>query len=205
MPSEANTIMRGTLADRYFDSLGTMQRIPENADYFDLFDLDGVNAPLATLDASYNELAELFNPERYAKKSDEEHKLALENSSMITKAYETLRDPDSRAAYLVQQVDASPIDPKSSEAARDMADIEQAVARWRAGKHGDDVKSIITSGAQTVQGQLDETKDSVQDILKKYDQTDDKTAVAAELKGEIASQQYLETLQGELNDILYKA
>lgn len=78
-------------------------------DYFALFGLprryrfDG-----AQLDAAYRALQRGVHPDRYAAAGETERRLALQSSARVNEAYRALKDPVSRAQYLLslQGIDA---------------------------------------------------------------------------------------------------
>ena len=70
--------------------------------YFELFHL----APSFVLDVSqlavqYRQLQQQYHPDRYAAASDAERLQALQQASDVNAAYQTLKDPLSRAEYLL--------------------------------------------------------------------------------------------------------
>ncbi|MAY37303.1 MULTISPECIES: Fe-S protein assembly co-chaperone HscB [Spongiibacter] len=73
------------------------------ADYFSMlgvprqFDVDE-----ASLTRAYRELQRSVHPDRFAGGSDRERRLAVQKSSQINEAYETLRSVTRRAAYLLK-------------------------------------------------------------------------------------------------------
>ncbi|MGB1141808.1 MAG: Fe-S protein assembly co-chaperone HscB [Halioglobus sp.] len=72
-------------------------------DYFKLFDLptsfalDG-----AQLSERYRKLQGELHPDRYASKSPQEQRLAVQYSALVNEAYATLRKPLGRALYLLE-------------------------------------------------------------------------------------------------------
>jgi molecular chaperone HscB len=71
--------------------------------YFDLFGLppryrvDG-----AALDAAYRKLQSEVHPDRFARGTDAERRLALQSSARVNEAYRALKDPVERAQYLLR-------------------------------------------------------------------------------------------------------
>ena len=70
--------------------------------YFELFDL----VPSFELDASqlalqYRQLQQQYHPDRYAAAPEAEQLQALQQASTVNAAYQTLKDPLSRAEYLL--------------------------------------------------------------------------------------------------------
>ncbi|MEQ8955070.1 MAG: Fe-S protein assembly co-chaperone HscB, partial [Gammaproteobacteria bacterium] len=74
-----------------------------NDNYFQLFDLNPAFAvDLAVLEQKYHELQNKLHPDRFAGESERERMQAVQLSSYLNEAYNTLRKPLARAAYLLQ-------------------------------------------------------------------------------------------------------
>jgi molecular chaperone HscB len=54
------------------------------------------------LDARFRKLQQQFHPDRYASNSEIEKRRAVQIAAIINQAYETLKDPLTRAQYLLQ-------------------------------------------------------------------------------------------------------
>jgi molecular chaperone HscB len=79
--------------------------------YFELFGLPvSFSVELPVLRDRYRELQRTVHPDRYASGSEQEQRLAMQGSTLINEAFETLKDPLSRAQYLLKlhQVDFDP-------------------------------------------------------------------------------------------------
>jgi len=93
-----------SIADNYFSQF----ELPVDYD----IDLEGLNG-------QFRELQTIVHPDRYAAAGDEQRLRAIELSSYLNEAYETLKSPLRRAGYLLQlqgvdveQVDQSDLDPE---------------------------------------------------------------------------------------------
>lgn len=76
--------------------------------YFELFDLPvGFAVDSAALGARYRQLQGEMHPDRYAGASALEQRLAVQYSSRVNEAYDTLRHPLPRALYLLELVGIS--------------------------------------------------------------------------------------------------
>jgi molecular chaperone HscB len=70
--------------------------------YFDLFGLPvGYIVDSASLADRYRDLQRVVHPDRYANATEQERRLSVQGASLINEAYETLKDPVARAAYLL--------------------------------------------------------------------------------------------------------
>lgn len=75
------------LSDDYFH----IMQLPQT------YDVDGT-----VLSENYLKLQRQFHPDRFAAKSVQEQRLAVQMASAVNQAYETLRSPLLRAAYLLK-------------------------------------------------------------------------------------------------------
>ncbi|HNV86428.1 MAG TPA: Fe-S protein assembly co-chaperone HscB [Candidatus Omnitrophota bacterium] len=71
--------------ENYFDFMGIPRRLELDPDL---------------LQTRFYALSRQFHPDFYQGKSAEEKKISLDRASFLNKAYQTLREPESRAAYL---------------------------------------------------------------------------------------------------------
>ncbi len=92
--------------------------------YFDLFGLPvGYIVDAASLADRYRDLQRVVHPDRYANGTEHERRLSVQGASLINEAFETLKDPVARAAYLLSlhgvEMDAQ------NESTQDMAFLMQ--------------------------------------------------------------------------------
>lgn len=84
---------------------GTIQA-PRGLDHFTRLGMDRrFEIELAQLDSRFVTLSRIFKNERLAAKGPRQKQMASDQLSAVTAAYETLRDPVSRARYLLSLVD----------------------------------------------------------------------------------------------------
>ena len=70
--------------------------------HFELFGLEPrFRFDTAVLDHAYRALQTDIHPDRHAAGSDEQQRVALQSSARVNEAYRTLKDPVSRAEYLL--------------------------------------------------------------------------------------------------------
>lgn len=71
--------------------------------FFELFGLPArYTLDVSDLAGRYRNLQLRFHPDRYASRSDQERRLALQMTAEINAAYRTLRDPVTRGHYLLE-------------------------------------------------------------------------------------------------------
>jgi molecular chaperone HscB len=91
------------MADLFFcPSCKALQAYPEKTDYFRCFGLGRhLQMDPEKLEETFHDLSRKFHPDFYQRKSQEEQQISLENAAILNKAYQTLKDPMKRAAYLI--------------------------------------------------------------------------------------------------------
>ena len=84
--------------------------------YFALFSLEaGFSIDLNTLESAYQVKISKFHPDNFVTKNDKERSIALQNTSLINTAYETLKSPLLRATYLLELQGINAFDEKDTQ------------------------------------------------------------------------------------------
>jgi molecular chaperone HscB len=81
-------------------------KLLETSNFYEIFSLPSswqVDRPV--LDSRYRQLQREFHPDRFAAKGDVEKRLAVQTTSLINQAYETLKSPLKRAQYMLELED----------------------------------------------------------------------------------------------------
>lgn len=86
---------------REFQRLTEMQTLTET-NYFELFGLEQrFSIDLNTLEHAFRQLQSEVHPDKHASNSQSEQLIALQQSTLINDGYQTLRNPTSRAQFLI--------------------------------------------------------------------------------------------------------
>ncbi len=84
--------------------------------YFELFSLDVDFAiDLTKLEQTYQSQISIFHPDNFVTKTDKEKTIALQNTSLINTAYDTLKSPLLRTTYLLELEDINAFDEKDTQ------------------------------------------------------------------------------------------
>jgi molecular chaperone HscB len=79
--------------------------------YFEMFDLEtSFFIDESNLKDSYRREIARFHPDQYASKSDSEKLQALQNTSLLNTAFESIKSPLNRASYLLTLEGVNPFD-----------------------------------------------------------------------------------------------
>jgi molecular chaperone HscB len=97
---------------------------PTERNYFDVFGLpvDRLVIDIPQLEKRFLELSRKYHPDRFASKTPLENQIAHEYSSAVNNAYRTLKEPVSRAKYVVERKLGS-IEEKSAHVPTEMAEF----------------------------------------------------------------------------------
>ncbi len=89
-------------ADHFCPECKNIQPTVPGTDYFAFFSLPPkLNLDPQNLSKRFYELSRKFHPDFFQRASEREREISTEKSSVLNKAYETLRDPWTRAEYAV--------------------------------------------------------------------------------------------------------
>lgn len=77
--------------------------------YFEIFSLtESFQIDADTLDQNYKKLQSEYHPDKYVNAGDRERRLALQYTSILNEAFETLKSPLKRSSYLLILHDIDP-------------------------------------------------------------------------------------------------
>lgn len=80
-----------------------------NRNYFEFFSLpESFQVNADTLESEYKKLQTQYHPDKFTNASDSGRVQALQHASLINDAYDTLKSPLKRAAYLLKLKDIDP-------------------------------------------------------------------------------------------------
>ncbi|SMN15123.1 Chaperone protein HscB [uncultured Candidatus Thioglobus sp.] len=84
--------------------------------FFELFSLTpNFNIDLTELESAYQQQVARFHPDKFAIGTDKEKSLALQNTSLINTAYDTLKSSLLRATYLLELEGVNAFDEKDTQ------------------------------------------------------------------------------------------
>ncbi len=116
-------------------SCKTIQEFLSDTNYFASLNQGyTLNIDLEQLEKQYYDLSRRFHPDYFQQRSKEEQEISLENTALLNKAYQTLKDPQKRASYLVRLVEGNDEPLKTQAPAslfEDIFEIQEAVEEMR--------------------------------------------------------------------------
>jgi molecular chaperone HscB len=92
-----------TQGTHFCGSCGKVRQLPENSDYFAMFELPRkLWVEMGALEQKFLQLSWKLHPDNFVNASPEEREVSLKRSSELNDAYRTLRDPVVRVEYLLE-------------------------------------------------------------------------------------------------------
>lgn len=150
---------------------------------------------LPELQRQFYVLSKQFHPDRFARASAADQQYALDFTSLLNDAWRVLREPVSRAEYLLKLQGLEPGDsrtnPPPPELLEEVFELNMALEELRAGDT--DAREPITAALHrflALRDQLDQDRDA---LFARYDANQDSTALPA-LRALLNRRRYIENL-----------
>src|SRR5437773_8856223 len=134
--------------------------------YFELFGLpQRFGCDPGSLEDAYRRLQTEVHPDRFASGSDQEKRLALQSSARVNEAYRALKDPVSRAQYLLSLNGIDALSETDTQLPVEF--LERQLERRETAAEAADNKDLqaIASVAAEVRDEADALVDSLVDAL----------------------------------------
>lgn len=169
---------------------------PLPSDYFSVFGIaPSLALDLPELQRQFYVLSKQFHPDRFARASAAEQQRALDFTSLLNDAWRVLREPVSRAEYLLKLQGLEPGDsrtnPPPPELLEEVFELNMALEELRGGDS--DAREPIAAALQrflALRDQLDQDRDA---LFVRYDSRRD-AATLQELRALLNRRRYIENL-----------
>ena len=118
------------------------------------------NIDLNSVAVLYRDLQKVVHPDRFASGSDKDRRLAMQKTSHINQAYQTLKDPVTRAQYMLQlqgvETNAETDTTMDTEFLMEQMEIREAISEVREQAHPFDELDKLTENMRGKLTQLAE-------------------------------------------------
>ena len=175
-----------------------MEPIPSN--YYDLFGLEHRLAlDPRDLEKRFYSLSRKFHPDLYTLKSPEEQQYALDATAILNDAYRTLRDPLTRAEYLLKE-NGFDIGEQGSknvppELLEEVFELNMALEELRGGD--EEARAALAEAQKKFAGMRDDIDRELETKFAEYDRTRNRD-VLSEIRGSLNRRRYLRNLVNEV-------
>ena len=128
--------------------------------YFELFDLEtSFFIDESNLKESYRREIARFHPDQYASKSDSEKLQALQNTSLLNSAFESIKSPLNRASYLLKLEGIDPFDEKDTTMDHDFLisqiELREELELLQLKQSADDLEDYLDKVEDQIQIKID--------------------------------------------------
>lgn len=174
------------------------------ADYFELL---GLPIQLAVssedLQRKFYELSRKLHPDKFARKSEHERQFALDASSQLNDAYRTLRNPITRAEYVLKQQGFDMGERRSKdvppELLEEVFELNMALEEMRAGDQS--ARPQLVQAGDNFTTMLAGVDRQLEALFVKYDANPGRDALG-EIRGVLNRRKYILNLVNEVNGAL---
>ena len=181
----------------------SLQPPPRN--YYALlgFEREFLILDLKDLEARFYALSRQLHPDRFGRKSERERQYSLDASSVLNDAYRTLRNPISRAEYVLKRQGVDIGEPGSKnvppELLEEVFELNMALEELKTGD--DSVRPQLRTELGKFLDMLGAADRQMERQAAAWDQTNAPAALA-ELRGILNRRKYIQNLVGEVERAL---
>ena len=193
----------------------TIEPISPTASYFDVLGVT-LGTDEATLTRRFRELAAKYHPDRWAASGDAETQAAaLDSTALINDAYRTLRDPFTRAEYLLRrEAGIGPNDTKDSAAKppkelfAQVLELQETLMEYREAQADDDEETMerlrpsLRESRAEFQAAYDALKERLAGLFARWDAGEDRSEILKGIGEVIGVRGYLRRVLANLSAAL---
>ena len=164
--------------------------------YFELFDLETTFfIDESKLKESYRREIARFHPDNFASKSDSEKLQALQNTSLLNTAFESIKSPLNRASYLLKLNGVDPFDERDTSMDQDFL-ISQIALR-------EELESIESKqNADDLEDYLDKVENHIQSKIDLISDTFKRDADISEIRKDVRELKFYKQLARESSQLM---
>lgn len=215
---------QSAVGGEYFcDQCIKIQPAPPDLDYFQRFDIPRhLSIDLQDLEQRYHKLSRKFHPDLFQQNSDQEKAISLEISSLLNKAYGTLRDPITRVEYLIRLEEGAVKDIPAKappDLLEEILELHETLENYRqlretAPDRAVDLQKILITEQGRIADRITALEKELFELFDTWDRWQDQRGSASadqqkqgrslleRMKDLISARTYLKTLLQELNNEL---
>ena len=192
----------------------TLQPLSATASYFDTLGVP-VGVDDATLTRRFHELSRIYHPDRWATSDADTQTAALDSSALVNDAYRTLRDPFTRAEYLLRRERGVSADDTKDSAAKppqelfaQVLELQEALMEFQEARLDDDeatmerLRPTLVEARQEFEAAYAALADRLRALFAHWDVGNDHAAVLDGITTIVGTRGYLRRVLSNLNGTL---
>jgi molecular chaperone HscB len=170
----------------------------DKPDYFQFFGLEPrLTLDLGDLEQRFYLLSRELHPDRFQRATPAERERALEASALLNDAYRTLRNPLSRAEYMLkrQGIEAGGSKQVPPALLGQIFELNEALEELRSGDSS--IRPRVERAQVDFRALLGEADAQIEDLFRKYDAGD--AAALGEIRSVLGRRRYISNLLAEID------
>lgn len=184
-----------------------------SASYFDLFQVP-VAVDEAMLTRRFREMSRQYHPDRFANADAETQTTALDATALLNDAYRTLRDPFSRAEYLLRREsgvslnDLQKTAKPPQELFAQVLELQEGLMEYQEARLDDDTKTMERLRPMLAEGRAEfaeaynRLSERLQSLFAAYDSNTDRAGVLNSVAEVVGTRGYLRRVLTNLDGTL---
>jgi len=173
---------------------------PPTTDYFRFFGLDRrLSLDPADLQKRFYDLSRLIHPDRYTRRPPNEQRYSLEATAILNDAYRVLRDPVSRAEYVLKEEGFDIGEQKSSNAPPELLEevfeLNMTLEELRGGEES--ARPLLEAELARFRSLRDGIDDEMHERFADFDRTGNRGALD-EIRSLLNRRRYIHNLTGQV-------
>ena len=200
-----------TVNRHFCEGCERIQPVVEGTDYFAFFGLERrLQIDTSDLEKTFYALSRRFHPDYFMSSTESEQVASVQRSSMLNDAYRTLKDPVSRATYLLSLEGYKEAEKKAPpELLEEVFELNMQIEELKAAKaHGDKegVSEAVTALEEALKGLKDKLREidqTIENLAAKHDRADSdslRKQALDQLSQTLSHRSYLQNLVGEVKE-----
>jgi molecular chaperone HscB len=175
---------------------------PPTPDYFAFFGLERrLSIDVDDLQRRYYSLSRLVHPDRFQRGTSNEKRFALDATAILNDAYRTLRDPVTRAEYVLKDEGVGARDRQAKrvppELIEEVFELNMALEELRGGDAA--VRPRVGQALERFRGRRDQIDRDLSPLFSEYDGAGSRE-VLDKIRGLLDRRSYIANLIGELEE-----
>ena len=176
----------------------TLQAPP--SDFYSIFGMQRtLGLDVNDLQARFYKLSRVLHPDHYSRKSETERECSNQATAKLNDAWRTLRDPVSRAEYVLSQEGFEAAEQRANdvppELLEEVFELNMALEELREGDTA--ARPALQEASKKFIAMRDEIDRGLADLFAKYDLTHDRK-VLGEIRGALNRRRYIRNLVQEV-------
>jgi molecular chaperone HscB len=188
----------------FCDQCGALQEVSSRLSYFDVLGLEpGLKIELETLRDRFHRLAKQLHPDRFSGSTASEVAFSLRWTTLLNRAYQTLRDPTDRSYYLLELNGVSP-EQRGGKIPLNLAETYFELQEMEEGNTEGGIEERLKGFQHELQQQLQATEIGWRSLADRWVQNDSavQKEVLGDLKENLVKQRYLKSMLQDLQSKL---